>query len=102
MKDAVVGGGDLFQKFHEMSIFQYMKNDSTLNKSFNDAMADLSGIQTKKILEVYHGFEGISVLVDVGGGKGATLHAIVSAHPSIKGINFDLPQVIQHAPPYPG
>lgn len=102
MKDAALGGGNLFQKFHGMSIFQYMKDDSTLNKYFNDAMADLSCIQTRKILEVYNGFEGISVLVDVGGGKGATLHAIVSKCPSIKGINFDLPQVVQHAPPYPG
>ncbi|PKI41897.1 hypothetical protein CRG98_037724, partial [Punica granatum] len=64
-------------------------------------MADLSFIQTKKVLEVYNGFEGLSVLVDVGGGKGATLHAIISKYPSIKGINFDLPQVIQHAPAYP-
>ncbi|KAM4105989.1 hypothetical protein ACJW30_04G029600 [Castanea mollissima] len=27
---------------------------------------------------------------------------IISKYPSVKGINFDLPQVIQHAPSYPG
>lgn len=79
-----------------------MKEDSSLNKYFNDAMADLSATQTRKILEVYCGFDGIATLVDVGGGKGATLNMIVSKYPSIKGINFDLPQVIEHAPPYPG
>ncbi|KAI3431906.1 uncharacterized protein J3R85_007775 [Psidium guajava] len=102
VKEAIVGGGNLFQKVHGKTIFQYMKEDSSLNKYFNDAMADLSAMQTRKILEVYHGFDGISTLVDVGGGKGATLNMIVSKYPSIKGINFDLPQVIEHAPSYPG
>ncbi|KAI4320177.1 hypothetical protein MLD38_033683 [Melastoma candidum] len=100
--EAVAGGGNLFLKVHGKSIFQYMKEDPQLNTYFNNAMADLSAIQTRKILEVYDGFEGITTLVDVGGGKGATLHAIISKYPSIKGINFDLPQVIEHAPAYPG
>ncbi|GKV16535.1 hypothetical protein SLEP1_g27165 [Rubroshorea leprosula] len=38
----------------------------------------------------------------VGGGLGVTLNFITSKYPSIKGINFDLPHVVQHAPPYPG
>ncbi|XP_056164810.1 isoliquiritigenin 2'-O-methyltransferase-like [Syzygium oleosum] len=103
VKEAIVGGGgNLFQKVHGKTIFQYMKEDSSLNKYFNDAMAGLSATQMKKILEVYHGFDKITTLVDVGGGKGATLNMIVSKYPSIKGINFDLPQVIEHAPSYPG
>ncbi|KAK3431535.1 hypothetical protein EUGRSUZ_E03339, partial [Eucalyptus grandis] len=102
-KEAILGGGgNLFQKVHGKTIFQCMKEDSSLNKHFNDAMAGLSTTQTRKILEVYHGFDRIMTLVDVGGGKGATLNMIVSKYPSIKGINFDLAQVIEHAPSYPG
>jgi hypothetical protein len=41
-------------------------------------------------------------LVDVGGGVGNALKQIISEYPSIKGINFDLPQVIQDAQPHPG
>ncbi|KAK7825876.1 flavone 3'-o-methyltransferase 1 [Quercus suber] len=37
-------------------------------------------------------------LVDVGDGLGVTLNFITSRYPHIKGINFDLPHVIQHAP----
>ena len=33
---------------------------------------------------------------------GDALKMIISKYPSIKGINFDLPQVIQHAPSYLG
>ncbi|KAI4317421.1 hypothetical protein L6164_025289 [Bauhinia variegata] len=55
-----------------------------------------------KVLEIYKGFEGVSTLVDVGGGNGVNLKMIISMHPSIKGINFDQPQVIEHATPYTG
>ncbi|KAK9013970.1 hypothetical protein V6N11_005145 [Hibiscus sabdariffa] len=65
-------------------------------------MSEHSTITMKKILETYDGFEGIKTLVDVGGGIGASLHAIVSKYPSIKGINFDLPHVINNALSYPG
>ncbi|KAE8100276.1 hypothetical protein FH972_018191 [Carpinus fangiana] len=102
LKDAVLEEGNLFEKVHGMSIYQYLKVDPTLNKLFNKAMADLSEITMKKVLETYKGFEGVSVLVDVAGGTGATLNMIISKYPSIKGINFDLPHVIQHAPSYPG
>ena len=79
-----------------------MKADASLNNLFNKAMADLSGIHMKKILEKYEGFEGVSLLVDVAGGTGASLNMVISKYPSIKGINFDLPHVIQSAQSYPG
>ncbi|GAB4845504.1 hypothetical protein Ancab_040128 [Ancistrocladus abbreviatus] len=56
----------------------------------------------EKIVQSYKGFENIKQLVDVGGGVGNNLKAIISKYPNIKGINFDLPHVIQHAIPYPG
>ncbi len=59
-------------------------------------------IVMKQILEVYKGFEQLKLLVDVGGGLGVTLNLITSRYSHIKGINFDLPHVIQHGPPYPG
>ncbi|XP_059455376.1 caffeic acid 3-O-methyltransferase-like [Corylus avellana] len=104
LKDGIPEEGnlDLHEKLHGISIFQYLKANPTLNKIFNNAMADLSEITMKKILETYEGFEGVSLLVDVAGGTGATLNMIISKYPSTKGINFDLPSVIQHAPSYPG
>ncbi|KAB8459543.1 hypothetical protein FH972_025269, partial [Carpinus fangiana] len=91
-----------FERVHGLSSYQYMDADPTLNKLFNKAMADLSGIIMKRIFKTYRGFEGLSTLVDVAGGIGATLNMIISKYTSIKGINFDLPHVIQHAPSYPG
>ncbi|KAI3806893.1 hypothetical protein L1987_22811 [Smallanthus sonchifolius] len=65
-------------------------------------MVDTSVILMKKMLKYYRGFNNLKSLVDVGGGQGITLNMIVSQYPTIKGINLDLPQVIQHAPFYPG
>lgn len=92
----------MFKKVHGMSLFEYSETDPTFKPLFHKAMADISAMHMKKILVTYNGFEGISTLVDVAGGVGQSLKMITSKYPSIKGINFDLPQVVQHAPSYPG
>ena len=103
LKDAILEEGNLYEKVcGTANIFKYMEADPALNKIFNKAMADISGISMRKILEAYKGFEGVSLLVDVGGCSGADLNTIISKYPSIRGINFDLPHMIQHAPSYPG
>ncbi|KAJ8760812.1 hypothetical protein K2173_021850 [Erythroxylum novogranatense] len=102
LKDSVLEGGIPFNKAHGMTSFEYHGKDLRFNKVFNRGMADHSTITMKKILESYKGFEGLTSVVDVGGGTGAVLGMIVSKYPSIKGINFDLPHVIEDAPSLPG
>ena len=65
-------------------------------------MKDLNPLVMKKILEKYKGFEGLKLLVDVGGGDGTLLNMIISKYPTIKGVNFDLASVIEKSPSYPG
>nr|ABG27066.1 caffeic acid O-methyltransferase [Boehmeria nivea] len=102
LKDAVLEGGIPFNKAYGMTAFEYHGTDPRFNKVFNRGMSDHSTITMKKLLETYKGFEGLNSVVDVGGGTGAVLSMIVSNYPSIKGINFDLPHVIEDAPAYPG
>lgn len=102
-KEAVVDADiDLFKKLHGVTKYQYMEKDPKMNQIFNKSMADVCATEMNRILEIYTGFEGISTLVDVGGGNGQNLKMIISKYPLIKGINFDLPQVIENAPPLPG
>jgi len=54
-------------------MFQYMGTNTRLNRLFNKAMAQQTMMVISKLLERFKGFDGISVLVDVGGGTGATL-----------------------------
>ncbi|MBA0593573.1 hypothetical protein Gorai_010509, partial [Gossypium raimondii] len=102
LKDAVLDGGIPFNKAYGMTAFEYHGTDTRFNKVFNKGMSDHSTITMKKILDTYDGFQGLKTLVDVGGGTGATLSMIVSKYPTIKGINFDLPHVIEDAPSCPG
>lgn len=102
MKDAVLDGGIPFNKAYGMTAFDYHGTDPRFNKVFNQGMSNHSTITMKKILQTYDGFDGLMSVVDVGGGTGATLNIILSKYPSIKGINFDLPHVVQDAPSYPG
>jgi O-methyltransferase domain/Dimerisation domain len=44
-------------------------------------------------------FSGLTTVVDVGGGRGALLAAILKRNPHLRGILFETPQVIADAPP---
>ncbi|KAB2596900.1 caffeic acid 3-O-methyltransferase-like [Pyrus ussuriensis x Pyrus communis] len=102
LKDAVLEGGIPFNKAFGMTAFEYPGTDPRFNKVFNRGMAVQSTIIMEKLLETYKGFEGLTSVVDVGGGTGAAVNMIVSKYPSIKGINFDLPHVIDDAPQFLG
>ncbi|MBA0650710.1 hypothetical protein Goklo_018098 [Gossypium klotzschianum] len=102
LKDAIIEGGVPFDRVHGTNAFEYPGKDPRFNQIFNTAMINHTGLVLKEILHSYKGFQQLSSLVDVGGGLGITLNLITSKYPSIKGINFDLPHVIQHAPVYPG
>lgn len=103
LKDAVLEGGIPFNMVHGMHAFELPAVDSRFNEVFNNAMAQSAKI-VKKIFKVYNGLNdnNIEKLVDVGGGLGHCVRIITSQYPSIKGINFDLPHVIENAPPCPG
>lgn len=102
LKDAILEGGSPFNRIHGKQVFEDFHMNSSFNQLFMAAMTNRATLITKKIVESYKGFENINKLVDVGGGVGATLNIITSKYPHIKGINFDLPHVIEHSSPYPG
>ncbi|KAE8734767.1 Caffeic acid 3-O-methyltransferase [Hibiscus syriacus] len=104
LKDAIQEGGIPFNRVHGMNAFEYPAKDPRFNQVFNTAMKNNTTLVMKNILNVYKGFADHldQVIVDVGGGLGVALSFITSKYPSIKGINYDLPHVIQHAPPIPG
>ncbi|KAL5795906.1 hypothetical protein ACOSQ2_000726 [Xanthoceras sorbifolium] len=102
LKDSVLEGGIPFDRVYGTHAFEYPGLDPRFNEVFNKAMHNQTTIVIKNIIEAYKGFENVKQLVDVGGGLGVTLRAVTAKYPHIKGINFDLPHVIQHAPQYPG
>uniref|UniRef100_A0A7N2MCP7 O-methyltransferase C-terminal domain-containing protein n=1 Tax=Quercus lobata TaxID=97700 RepID=A0A7N2MCP7_QUELO len=92
---------------NEFGSFQRLYTLSPVSKHFvrNEDGVSLAPMialpHDKHIIKSYKGFEQLRQLVDVGGSLGVNLNLITSKYPHIKGINFDLHHVIQHAPPYP-
>jgi hypothetical protein len=77
-------------------IFEHFGSDPQLSKIFNDAMTGFSASVIPAVLEAYD-FAGIETLVDIAGGHGAVLTAILQKYPSMKGVLFDLDYVIAGA-----
>ncbi|XP_058738816.1 cathecol O-methyltransferase 1-like [Vicia villosa] len=102
LKGAIMEGGVPFDRVHGMHAFEYPRVDPKFNDVFNKAMVCSTTINMKMVLNCYNGFENINKLVDVGGGLGINLKLVTSKYSHIKGINFDLPHVVELAPSYPG
>ncbi|CAL9766183.1 unnamed protein product [Musa acuminata subsp. burmannicoides] len=79
LKEAVLEGGVPFEKAHRMTLFERQRADPRYNKLLAEGMRGHSTIFTKKLVEIYRGFDDVKVLVDVGGGTGATIHKITSS-----------------------
>jgi caffeic acid 3-O-methyltransferase len=91
-----------FTKAHGEPAFQYMSHNPRLHKIFNASMAHHSRLYMQAVLQVYHGFQDVKCLVDVGGGTGSSLALITAKYPHIRGINYDLPHVTAASPAHPG
>lgn len=102
LNDVILEGGIPFNRAYGMTAFEYPGTDQRFNGVFNRAMSHHTTLIMRKILDIYKGFEGLKVLVDVGGGIGVTLNIITSKYPHIKGINYDLPHVLADALSYSG
>lgn len=63
---------------------------------FNEAMVSLTRMALPVVLGAYD-FSGIPTLMDVGGGLGELMIAILKAYPSMRGIVFDLPHCAEGA-----
>jgi|SRR5688572_12115016 len=59
-------------------------------------MTARSAQETRGVIASYD-FADLATIVDVGGGHGALLSAVLEAHPAARGVLFDLPHVITGA-----
>ncbi|KAI6697285.1 hypothetical protein NL676_017404 [Syzygium grande] len=84
-----------FKMMQGMSLWRYADNEQMLNRFFNEGMASDTRPVGNVVVNHSRGvFEGITLLVDVGGGTGTMANAIASTFPHIECTNFDLPHVV--------
>tara|TARA_R110002095_G_scaffold201441_1_gene182303 strand:- start:195 stop:1202 length:1008 start_codon:yes stop_codon:yes gene_type:complete len=92
-------GKTSFDKVFEKPIFQYLADNPDKGKIFDQAMTGIHGRETGDIMNAYD-FSGIQTLMDVGGGNGSNIVNLLQNYPEMKGILFDLPQVVERAEPH--
>jgi hypothetical protein len=85
-----------FLKAHGVHAFEYLEQHPEALKIFGEAMTNVSSIENPAVAAAYK-FSGNRTLVDVGGGHGSLLAAILKANPKLKGVLFDQPSVITRA-----
>jgi len=73
--------------------FAHLDRDPDMAALFNRAMAELTRLTADSVVQAY-GFSGLTRIVDVGGGYGELLAAILTANRSASGVLFDLPHAI--------
>jgi O-methyltransferase domain/Dimerisation domain len=89
-------GEPAFPKLYGTTAWEYRQAHPEEDAIFNAAMTALSSGVVEAIVQSYN-FSGIDVLMDVGGGEGVLLAAILEANPAVRGILFDQPQVLTGA-----
>jgi hypothetical protein len=90
--EGVRTGQTAFDLVHGVPLFTYLEQHPEAAAAFNQYMGE-RGDNRHTALAAAYDFSGMHLVVDVGGGHGAALSAILQANPTLRGLLFDLPQV---------
>jgi O-methyltransferase domain/Dimerisation domain len=78
------------------TLHDYYASQPEAASHFNEAMACLTKFTSPCLVRAYN-FGMHELVIDVGGGLGGMMTAVLSAYPHLRGIVFDLPHVIAQA-----
>jgi hypothetical protein len=93
---SVQTGEPAFNRAFGTDLFTYLDSHSDAAAIFNSGMTGRAAAADVAVAEAYD-FSGARTIVDVGGGHGLLLSAILAAAPSARGILLDLPSVASGA-----
>jgi hypothetical protein len=94
--DAVRHGGPAFERVHGIGFFEYLSQHPEVGAAFQGSMTDRSRREAADVVAAYD-FGGFRQVVDVGGGHGLLLEAILRAAPRSRGVLLDQPPVVARA-----
>ena len=89
-------GESPFRSVHGTDVWEYRAAHPEEDAIFDAAMTDIMRRANAHLLAAYD-FGRFATVVDVGGGRGAFLTAILEAHPGMRGVLFDQPHVVEGA-----
>ena len=96
LQHSVQTGENAFQNLHGVDVWQFRAEHPEDGATFDRAMTQLSRGGAEAVIRAYD-FSEFRHIVDVGGGHGLMLAAILRAHPHLRGTLFDQPHVVAGA-----
>lgn len=100
MVDTLRTGRMAAEAVHPGGSWAWYRENPEQARIFDAAMVSKSQGEIGLLL-MMHDFSSASRVVDVAGGAGHFLHAVLGAHPHLEGVLFDLPDVVAAAPDHP-
>ncbi|HWO62194.1 MAG TPA: methyltransferase [Umezawaea sp.] len=97
LRHVVTTGKPAFDQAHGKDFYSCLAEQDDLSALFNVAMGEESRISAAQ-LAAGHDFSDARVVVDLGGGDGTLLSAVLGEHPHLSGIVFDSPSGVAEAP----
>lgn len=88
-------GEPAFKHVNGQGFFEYLSTHPESQARFDRAMANGAEEENLPIANAYD-FSKYRRIVDVGGGRGGFLGAILKTYPSPRGVLYDQPQVVKH------
>ena len=95
---SVATGETGFDRLYGMSHFAWLAEHPEENALFNQVMTAGSAQAADAVVAAYD-FGASGTVVDVAGGQGMLLSAVLLAHPGLRGVLFDQPHVVESAEP---
>jgi len=93
LRESVMSGQASFPTVHGAPMWEYIAGHPDLGNAFNSWMTRQSRQHNSALVAAYD-FSPFRVVADIGGGQGSTLAAVMSEHPTLRGVLLDLPQVV--------
>jgi precorrin-6B methylase 2 len=94
LQQATKTGECAFELAHGAKFFDYLRAHPADARVFNDGMRSLSSQVHAAVISAYD-FSQFRTLTDVGGGSGAFMAALLSAHPGLQGTLLDRASAIE-------
>ena len=85
-----------FDHVFAMNVWEYRARHPEHARVFNDAMGHMTALYNTSVIEAYS-FAKFAKVIDVGGGNGSLLIALLEANPGMRGAIFDIPHVAEAA-----
>jgi hypothetical protein len=96
LEHSVRTGETGFATVHGLTVWDYLAKHPDEQEVFDHGMTALSRAVSDSVVEAYD-FTQFGTVVDVGGGRGLLLSAILARSPSTEGVLFDRPEVVAAA-----